>query len=49
MPEKLKVLVVDDDKEFCQNVRDILVELKNYQVMEHAYWWWMMIRISVLT
>jgi len=33
MPEKLKILVVDDNKEFCRNVRDILVELKNYQVM----------------
>lgn len=33
MPEKLKILVVDDDEEFCQNVRDILVELKNYQVV----------------
>ena len=33
MPKELKILVVDDDKEFCQNVRDILVELKNYQVM----------------
>lgn len=33
MPGKLKILVIDDDEEFCQNVRDILVELKNYQVM----------------
>jgi len=33
MPEELKILVVDDDKEFCRNARDILVELKNYQVM----------------
>jgi len=49
MSEKLKILVIDDDKEFCQNVGDILVELKNYQMMEHAYWWWMMTRIRLST
>ncbi len=31
MSEMLKILVVDDDKEFSQNVRDIL-ELKDYEV-----------------
>ena len=32
MSEKFKVLVVDDNEEFCQNVKDILVELKDYAV-----------------
>jgi DNA-binding NtrC family response regulator len=32
MPGKLKVLVVDDNKEFCQNVVDIL-ELKGYEAV----------------
>jgi two-component system, NtrC family, response regulator HydG len=31
MPKKLKVLVVDDNKEFCRNVKDIL-ELKGHEV-----------------
>ena len=31
MPDKLKVMVVDDEKEFCQNVKDIL-EMKSYEV-----------------
>ena len=35
MSEKLKILVVDDNKEFCQNLTDIL-ELKDYAV-ENAY------------
>jgi len=30
MPEKLKILVVDDNREFCQNLSDIL-ELKGYE------------------
>lgn len=32
MSEKMKILVVDDNKEFCQNVTDIL-ELRDYDVM----------------
>jgi two-component system response regulator HydG len=32
MSEKLKVLVVDDNEEFCQNIKDIL-ELKDYEVV----------------
>ncbi|MFC2003371.1 response regulator [Chloroflexota bacterium] len=32
MSEKLKILVVDDNKEFCKNVTDIL-ELKGYEVV----------------
>ena len=32
MPEKSKVLVVDDNKNFCRNVSDIL-ELKGYEVV----------------
>ena len=32
MSEKLKILVVDDNKEFCQNMADIL-ELKDYEVV----------------
>jgi len=32
MPEKLKVLVVDDEKGFCENVKDIL-EMENYDVV----------------
>jgi len=32
MSEKLKILVVDDNEEFCQNVKDIL-ELKDYEVV----------------
>ena len=32
MPRKLRVLVVDDNEEFCQNVADIL-ELKGYEVV----------------
>ncbi len=32
MPEKLKILVVDDNEKFCQNMTDIL-ELKDYEVM----------------
>lgn len=32
MSEKSKILVVDDNEEFCQNVTDIL-ELKGYEVM----------------
>lgn len=32
MSEKLRILVVDDNKEFCQNVADIL-ELKGYEVV----------------
>jgi len=32
MSEKLKILVVDDNEEFCQNVTDIL-ELKDYEVV----------------
>jgi len=32
MPKKFKVLVVDDNKEFCQNVVDIL-ELKGYEAV----------------
>ncbi len=31
MSEKMKILVVDDNEEFCQNVRDI-VELRSYEV-----------------
>ena len=31
MSEKLKILVVDDNEDFCQNVKDVL-ELKGYQV-----------------
>lgn len=31
MPQKLTILVVDDNEEFCQNVKDIL-ELQDYQV-----------------
>ena len=31
MSEKLKVLVVDDNEDFCRNVTDIL-ELKDYEV-----------------
>ena len=31
MSKKLKILVVDDNEEFCQNVRDI-VELRSYEV-----------------
>lgn len=31
MSEILKILVVDDDKDFCENVKDVL-ELKEYQV-----------------
>ena len=31
MTEKLKILVVDDEKEFCLNVKDIL-EMENYEV-----------------
>ena len=32
MSEKLRILVVDDNKEFCQNITDIL-ELKDYEVV----------------
>ena len=32
MPEKLRLLVVDDNEEFCRNVTDIL-ELKGYEVV----------------
>ncbi len=32
MPEQLRVLVVDDNKEFCGNVADIL-ELRDYKVV----------------
>lgn len=32
MPEKSTILVVDDNKEFCQNVTDIM-ELKGYEVV----------------
>ena len=32
MPEKLKILAVDDNKEFCQSVADVL-ELKDYEVV----------------
>ncbi len=32
MPEKTRVLVVDDNEEFCQNVDDIL-QLKDYEVV----------------
>lgn len=32
MAQKLRILVVDDNEEFCQNVADIL-ELKNYEVV----------------
>jgi len=32
MSGKLRVLVVDDNEEFCKNVTDIL-ELKGYEVM----------------
>lgn len=32
MAEKLKILVVDDEKEFCRNVKDIL-EMENYEVV----------------
>ena len=32
MSEKLKILVVDDNEEFCQNMADIL-ELKDYEVV----------------
>jgi len=32
MSEKLRILVVDDNEEFCQNVADIL-ELKDYEVV----------------
>ncbi len=32
MPEKLKILVVDDNEEFCQNITDIM-ELRDYEVM----------------
>ena len=32
MSEKLRILVVDDEREFCQNVKDIL-ELKDYEVV----------------
>ena len=32
MSEKLRILVVDDNEEFCQNVTDIL-ELKDYEVV----------------
>ena len=32
MSEKLKVLVVDDNEEFCQNISDIL-ELRDYEVI----------------
>lgn len=31
MAEKLKILIVDDNQEFCRNVKDVL-ELKNYAV-----------------
>ncbi len=31
MSEELRILVVDDEKEFCQNIRDIL-EMKGYSV-----------------
>lgn len=31
MNEKLKILVIDDNKEFCQNIKDVL-ELKNLNV-----------------
>ena len=31
MPQKLTILVVDDNEEFCQNVKDVL-ELQDYQV-----------------
>ena len=31
MSEELKILVVDDEKEFCKNVRDIL-EMRSYRV-----------------
>ena len=32
MSKKLRVLVVDDNEEFCQNITDIL-ELKDYEVV----------------
>ena len=32
MSEKLKILVVDDNEEFCQNIKDIL-ELNDYEVV----------------
>ncbi len=32
MPEKTRVLVVDDNEEFCRNVDDIL-QLKDYEVV----------------
>jgi DNA-binding NtrC family response regulator len=32
MSEALRILVVDDEKEFCQNIRDIL-EMKGYRVV----------------
>ena len=32
VPEKLKILVVDDNEEFCRNVADVL-ELKDYEVV----------------
>lgn len=32
MKEKLRILVVDDNKEFCENVKDVL-ELKEYEVI----------------
>jgi DNA-binding NtrC family response regulator len=32
MSEKLKILVVDDNEEFCQNITDIM-ELRDYEVM----------------
>ncbi len=32
MSEKLRILVVDDNEEFCQNITDIL-ELRDYEVM----------------
>ena len=32
MSEKLEVLVVDDNEEFCQNITDIM-ELKDYKVV----------------
>ncbi len=32
MPEKLKILVVDDNEQFCQNITDIL-EQRDYEVM----------------
>lgn len=31
MPEKRKILVVDDEEEFCRNLKDIL-EMENYEV-----------------